>query len=209
MSEACGCKVGRSIEKYNLVGLNEELARRHADEDASLRDLAAFVNQRILATAIAEAGSLDAETEVFGAMDSDEAVRRIYARLTDETTPIERETRVRMRLKQDGIEIDRIEADWVTHPTIRTHLRSCLGHDTSPSPGIDPEGAHQTIEWARSRCRGVVERTIERLQASNHVSITRPDVAVTIRITCMECQETYRPIDLIAATRCGCPEHPS
>ena len=182
-------------EQYGLDALDAELERRRREDGESLRALAAFVNERVVA---AELDALDerASEEAFGALDLDGTAEAVYGAL-DGDDP-ERRARVRARLEQAGIDVGRVESRWVTHPTVRGHLRDCLDVDTSRSTGIDREGAIDTIEWAKARCVGVIERTFTRLHAAGLVDVADAEVTVSVRVACPECGGSYRPRDLVA-----------
>ncbi|MFQ3320494.1 MAG: hypothetical protein ACI80F_002577 [Natronomonas sp.] len=199
----CSCKVGRGIERYELENLNSELLHRRQDDGMSLRDLADYVNQRILAAALTAAG-VDVTTTLYGAVSSDDALTALYETLANDDTPAEREARVRTRLTQRGIDVEAVEADWVTHTTVRTHLRKCLGTTTRRATTITPDDARDTIEWSRTRCANVAGQTFERLRNADIVSTGSLDITVTIQITCTSCGETYRPNQLLTSRECAC-----
>ena len=205
-SSQCGCKVGRAVETYGLDDLDAELRRRRREREASLRELAAYTNRRILAAAldVVPADVFDGDSELFGALGRSEAVEAIYGALADDDVPPGRRARVRTRLEQTGIDVDEVTGDWVTHPTVRTHLRECLDIDTSSRRTVDLDDATNTIEWARSRCVAVVERTLDRLQSAGGIAVTEADVSVSIRITCTECRASYSPAELVSRGRCAC-----
>lgn len=202
-SSNCSCKVGRKITKYGLNDLDTELIRRRQDVDASLRELAAYINQRILAAALSE---IDAEitAAVYGAVSDDDALTVLYETLADDDVPADREARVRTRLTQLGVDVEAVEADWVTHPTVRKHLRQCCNVETSRNASITLDDARDTIEWARTRCARVVNRTFERLQDANLVRTGNREVTVIIQITCTACRNTYRPTQLLDKSACAC-----
>ncbi|SER38108.1 rod-determining factor RdfA [Natrinema salaciae] len=201
--QPCSCKVGRSVERYELDGLNDELRRKRFDEEASLRELADFVNRQILAAAI-ESTPLDLTDIAYGAVSPDDALSAVYETLTSDSVAADREVRVRTRLEQQGVDIAAIESDWVTHPTVRGHLNDCLGIDTSRSARITPDESRDTIEWARTRCARIVEQTVSRLVTSGHLAIADFDVTITIQITCGECGRTHRPTELLEQRSCSC-----
>lgn len=201
---ACSCKVGRVAERHGLDTLDEELVRRRREEDASLRALADVVNRRVLSAVLAAHGVDGGTNDVFGAISGERAVEALYEALAGDDARPERRARVRTRLEQHGIDVTSVTADWVTHPTVRNHLRDCLGIDTGRGGGITVEDAVDTTEWARARCTGVVARTFERLADADLVRTGELDVSVTIRLTCETCGNTYRPNRLIEAGGCAC-----
>lgn len=198
------CKVGRVADRRGLDGLDDELVRRR-EAGESLRALADAVNRRVLAGALEAAGVDDRGDELFGALAGERAVEAVYDALAGEAEPA-RTARVRTRLEQHGVDVDALEDDWVTHPTVRRHLRECLGVDTAREPTITAEDAVDTVEWARARAAGVVERTFERLHAADLVRTSDLDVTVTLQLTCAACGNTYRPRELLDRGGCACED---
>lgn len=199
----CSCKIGRNIDRYDLDGLNEELRHRRDAKNESLRALADYINTRVLEAALADAET-DLTNVAYGAVSTDDALSAVYETLTSDETPPDREARVRKRFEQHGIDLERIESDWVTHPTVRSHLNDCLHIDTTRQTRITGETARNTIEWARTRCGRVVEQTISRLVSAEIVAIRDVEVSVLIQITCSECGTTYRFGELLEDGSCKC-----
>jgi hypothetical protein len=202
-TESCSCKVGRTAESYGLGDLDAELRRRQ-EADASLRDLADYTNRRVLEAALA-AAPVDLTDSLYGAIDDEDAVGVLYEALSSEETPTERVARVRTRLVQQGVDIEAIRSAWVTHTTVRTHLRDCLDVDTSREASIDIEEGRNTMEWARNRCANIVGGTLERMRSAGLLSTGPLDVSVTVRVTCTDCGASYRPDRLLSARECDCP----
>ncbi|WP_276259125.1 rod-determining factor RdfA [Haloglomus litoreum] len=203
-TDSCSCKVGRSIESYGLGGLDAELVGRRNESDASLRDLADYTNRRILEAAL-DAAAVDLSDALYGAVDDDDAVGVLYDVLAADDTPTERVARVRTRLTQQGVDIDEVQSDWVTHTTMRTHLNECLAVDTSREASITLDDGRDTIEWARNRCASVVEQTLERLRNAGLLTTGPLELSVTIQVTCTDCGSSYRPDELLAERACDCP----
>jgi len=199
----CSCKVGRMGRKYDLDGVNEELRERRAEREMSLRDLADYFNQRTLKTAIERAG-LDLTDVAYGAVSPDDALAEVYETLTSDTVPADRKVRVRTRLEQRGVDVAVLESDWVTHPTMQSHLNECLGIDTSRSSQIGQEDSRDTIEWARARCAKIVDQTVSRLVSSGVVTVSDHNISVLINISCSDCGQTYRLSELLNERSCAC-----
>ena len=202
-TETCSCKVGRSADSYRLDGLDTELVRRRREADASLRDLADYTNRRILEAALG-AASVDLADTIYGAVGDDDAVEVLYDVLAGDDTPAERVARVRTRLSQEGVDVEAIRSDWVTHSTVRTHLRECLDVDTSREASISVEDGRDTMEWARNRCTNIVRETLARMRSAGLLATGPLDVSVSIRVTCTDCGATYRPDALLSARECDC-----
>lgn len=201
--QRCSCKIGRNIDRYDLVGLNEDLHHRRDGRDESLRDLADYINKRILEAALSETG-IDLTNVAYGAVSSDGALAAVYETLTSDMAPADRKARVQKRFEQNGIDVEEIESHWVTHPTVRSHLNECLDIDTTRRTRITPETARNTIEWARTRCGRVVEQTVSRLVSADIVAICDIEVSVLIQIMCSECDTTYRFGELLEEKSCDC-----
>lgn len=199
----CTCKIGRGIERYGLDTLDSELIHKRHEEEASLRDLAEFTNCRILAAALSEVGA-SVSGDIYGSVNEEEALAAIYRALNGNDTPAEREARVRTRLEQIGVDVDAVEDAWVTHPTVRSHLRKCLGVDTRRDSTITYKDTRDTIEWSRTRCSRIVEQAVGRLGSSDLLSTGPIDVTVTIHVTCTDCGSSYRPDKLLRRGRCDC-----
>lgn len=202
-TDVCSCKVGRGIERYGLDDLDAELVRRRREADASLRELADYTNRRILGAAL-DSASVDLDDALYGAVDDEDAVGVLYQALAGSETPTERVARVRTRLVQQGVDIETIQSDWVTHTTVRSHLRECLEVDTSREASITPDDGRDTIEWARNRCANIVGETLERLRRADLLATGPLETSVTIQVTCSDCGATYRPGRLISERACDC-----
>lgn len=202
---SCECKVGQAATRYELTDLDIDVAERHQD-GASLRNLADFVNREILRSAIHRAdGDLLRDSEhVFGALDEDNLVGAIYEALSGDDVPYNRDARVRTKLEQASVDIESVESSWVTHMTVRSHLRDCLDIDTSSSADITADQGVDTIQWAVARCRGVVEETLNRIRSAEGLHISEPEVDITVRIACIECGATYSPTELLEEGHCDC-----
>ncbi|WP_254274422.1 rod-determining factor RdfA [Haloarcula marina] len=178
----CACKIGRNAEKYGIEGLDEELLRRR-DDGASLRRLETVVNEMILRATLRRA-----ETDVIG------DVSTMYRRLTDDDASAGERTEVREWLTRAGGDPDALLDDFVSYQTVRTHLRECLDVDTNREATLTVEDAKGTVEWARSRSAGIVERTIERLQKTEGFHSGQVEVGHVIRVSCSDCGKSY-PIE--------------
>lgn len=197
----CDCKVGRSIASYDLTRMNERLRERYAGS-ASLRDVTDDLNEAMLGTVLERSGAL-ADIELFGALDERSTLETIYERLSGEGTTAER-VRVETRLEQAGVDLEALRDDWVTHPTVRTHLRECLGVDTSAGASIDPDDATDTIAWARTRTERIVANTLSRLATAGEVEYEDVDVHAAIQVTCQQCGRTTSVDSFVAAGGCSC-----
>ena len=189
----CSCKLGRNLEAYGLDDLHETIRRRRRDGD-SLRDLERFVNRSLLDAALRRAGA-----DVIGDVDG------IYDALTGDDVSAGERTEVRERLNHAGVDVAGVESAFVSYQTVRSHLRECLDVETARESRISVDDARGTIEWARSRSEGIVERTLQRLDAGDEIEAGDVDVSHVIRIDCPDCGASH-PIDqFVDRGGCDCP----
>jgi len=193
-TEKC-CKVGRVAAKRGLTRLDDELRRRRG-AGASLRDLEGFLNERVLERALDEANEA-----VVG--DPESLCRTLQSSDVDAG----RKAELRANLERAGVDVDAVEDDFISHQTIRDHLRDCLDVDTSRETRIDRERGHTTISWAQSRSQAVIEQTLQQLRNAGELATGNLDVTQTARVTCTDCGATYRLDELLDSASCECGDH--
>lgn len=172
-------KVARVIRKYDLEGLGAELEElwTRGDDRYSLRDLATEFNRRVLHAALRNAGQSVTRHDV----------DHLHSVLTDEDVSEGARIQKRRELERDGVDVEAVERDFVTHQTIHTYLREFRNAEHEKS-SMDPiERARQTIERLRSRSAAVTEQTVDRLNESGHVEGGDLETYVEIRVHCDAC----------------------
>jgi len=193
-SNAPCCKIGRGIETYDCNGLNDELVHEYRDADASLRDLERVINEAFTTAALEAAGSpTDRDpADITAILRGDDESKRQQARLETE-------------LDQVGVDVDQLQRDYVSFRTVKTHLNEHLGIDTSRNESITLDSAESIIEWAETRCTGVIKRTLQRLSNADEATIG-DDFTVNIspRITCHECNSTLTVREFVGNEGCSC-----
>ncbi|WP_158059246.1 rod-determining factor RdfA [Halorussus halophilus] len=191
-------KVGRIIAERTLEGMGEELERRwtgEGREQSSLRELADYFNQRVLRE------TLDAQNvEVL-----DGEVENFYELLTGDDVSGGMRVQTERRLERDGIDVDRLKNDFVSHQAIHTYLRKYRGAEATSNDSEDKvEETRTTIQQLRSRVQAVTETSLDALRTANELRIGRFDVYVDVRVTCNDCQSQYSVGDLLDRGRCQC-----
>ncbi|MDS0261294.1 hypothetical protein NDI56_17990 [Haloarcula sp. S1CR25-12] len=189
---ACSCKIGRTAETYGIEGLDDRLLTDRED-GASLRRLETVVNEAVLRAALRGAD-----------IDYVRDVSAIYRKLTDDDTSAGVRTETEAWLSRTGVDPDELRGDFVSYQTVRTHLRSCLDVDTTRERSLSVEDAEGTIEWARSRSSGIVERTIERLRDTDGFHSGSVDVTHVIRVSCADCGASYPVETFLERGGCDC-----
>jgi len=112
--------LGRAIERFDLRDLDDEFVARWRGEGTDrtgVRDLAEHANVTIL----------DAALEREGVRPLGDDVEHLYEQLTDDGVGSGSRTAVRNRLTTEGVAIEEVESRFVSHQTVHSHLRECLG----------------------------------------------------------------------------------
>lgn len=194
----CGCKVDRKAEEYELANLNEELYHRHQERGASLRDLESYVNMQMLDRVLQD-------TDIV-LLDGVESVYRVLA--GDDVSEGKR-AEIRSRLERAGIDVDKLENDFVTYQTVRKHLREALDVDTGASKTLDASDADTRIRRLQSRSEAVIAETLEQLRRGEKLKTGKLDPVMSVRVTCENCGDSFRLRDLLENGRCRCGGTPS
>jgi hypothetical protein len=185
-------KVERLISAYDLEGIGSELARRWQGVDgerASLRDLAAYFNCRLLEASLDENVVTDVAT--------------LYDDLTSDD--VGAQSRTRTRLERAGVDVDQLEADFVSHAAVRTYLR----HEdvTLPEDDTDQvEAEARHIQRLRTRTATVTQDKLDQLQATDRIDTGDLRVFVDVQVLCEDCGSQYDIDRLLETRNCDCTD---
>lgn len=194
----CGCKVGRVADSYGLTAIDDRLAGRWLGEHgerSSLRELERHFNEAVLRAAMRDVGldPLDGE------------VTHIYELLTDEGSSGRMQVRATRRLRRGGIDLDDLQRDFVSHTTIGSHLKECLG---VPPPNRDDEDQIEKVEERifkmQSRAEAVIRGSLEHLRDTGRLRAGELDVFVGARVVCDRCGTQYDVGEFIDGRGCEC-----
>lgn len=190
-------KVVRLIDEYGLDSVGAEMEYRWTSEDddrMSLRELADYFNQKLLAEAMIDAGMKPLSGEV----------ENIYWLLTGDDVSGADRTRARRRLSREGIEVERLEDDFATYQAIRTFLREHRGveYATDDRPRIEIET--ENIQKLRGRMVSVIEEKLDQLIKGGHLHLGNSRVLADINVLCADCGSRYDIDELLESGRCNC-----
>lgn len=184
-------KVSRVIDSYDLNGLGDELVTRWVDEGESLRALADEFNRRVLTGAMRDAGTNPIEGEV----------ENTYRLLTGDDVSGGVRTEARRSLERDGVDVEQLERDFVSHQAVHTYLTKHRGvsKETEPEDSAETlEKNQRTIQQLKGRTRAVTTNIIENLRDTGRLDVEDFDVIVDVRVIETETGETYDVADLFA-----------
>jgi len=106
------------------------------------------------------------------------------------------------------IDIDQLTGDFVSHETVRRHLKDHLGVSTSRGGFESASDLEAALETYQRQYVNAVEGALERATRNGIIAGESFSVYRT-RIECSACGTTYRLEDLLAAGGCDCNSDPS
>lgn len=191
-------KVGRVISKYDLLGLHEELPDRWLGEgrdEQSLRELADSFNTAVLHETMksADLQPLDGEVE------------NAYRLLTGDEVSSGTRIAKRNELEREGVDVDAVENDFVTHQAVYTYLTEVLDVSKGNQEDGDPLEKHsERIDRLRSRTEAVAGNSLDSLINNGALAVGDPEVSVTIQVYCHQCNRQYPFSSLMTQGGCDC-----
>lgn len=191
-------KVERIIDRYDLE-MGEVLERKWLGQDGddhSLRDLAKELNLAILERSLAEHERVLSEPEL----------ETTYRLLRGEDGTRASQTKIRRDLAADGVPIEEIESDFVTHQAVYTYLTEGRGVSKERKSDHNPERSRETINRLVSKTRIVTKSELERLRSAEELTLGEFDTVVSVTVTCSECGTHGTVSELLDAGGCNCSE---
>lgn len=191
------CKVGRLIAVHDLEDMGEYLERRWTGdgaEQASLRTLADEFNRQLLRVALANAGRNPVEQDV----------ETTYEVLTDDDVSEGSRTQKRLELSRDGVDVDALLEEFVSHQAVHTYLRRYRGAKRERSPADQIDSDVQTLRRLQSRAGSVTRDAVERSANTDRIDVGDFDVLVDVRVLCEDCGADYEAVELLKRGGCDC-----
>ncbi|MFB6150511.1 MAG: rod-determining factor RdfA [Haloarculaceae archaeon] len=190
-------KVERVIREYGLEGLGEELERYwlgEGRERRSLRELADLFNRRVLESALNDANVMTLQGEL----------ANTYDLLTGDDITEGARTQVRNRLEREGVDVDDLLDDFVSHYAIHTYLREYRGLEYEEDDQDQREKSVETVQRLTSRLTAVTRRNIENLRSTDRLDVGPVDVITDVQVVCEDCGRQYDAVELIEEGACRC-----
>lgn len=193
---SCECKVGRVSHEYGLDDMDAALATRWRGDDGeahSLRDLEAVFNRAVLRAALQRANVEVLEGEL----------ENTYRLLVDDDVSAGSRTQAANRLERDGVDVESVRGDFVSHQSIHTHLRECLDVQKERERKDPVQSARDTIFAMESRTEKVVDNHLARLQDGDF-DLDGYDIFVDVTVACESCGRHHDVGALLDAGGCDC-----
>lgn len=189
-------KVGRVLEDYDLLSLDKKLDEMWLGTDSqepySLRELSDHINKQLLRTAMerADIDPLDGETE------------ETYRILTDDDIDeIVCENTVR-RLEREGVEVEQLESDFVTHQSVHTYLTK-FRNTKRETRERDEVSVGEELEAELTRD---AKESLDSFVREGRISLGDFELDLDVRVHCEDCTQTYTLEELLSEGRCNCDE---
>lgn len=194
-SSGTNTKVARVIREYDLDGMGAQLEASWTGERGdrtSLRDLADEFNKTVLEAGLRRDGGSSLSVDVSSTYDA----------LRGESGSAA--TRARRRLEREGIDVDELRSDFVTHQAVHTYLKQ--ERKASLPAGEDNIVDHkvETIEKLQGRVSAVTESTITSLANADELDKNNYDVLVDVRTVCPDCGADVPVGELLRRGGCSC-----
>lgn len=191
------CKIDRVSAKYNLDGLDQELICdwTGSGETRSIRELTTEFNERILARSLNDVGVLTKDGEI----------ENLYHLLTDESVSSADRIQARSELEREGVPVETLESDFVSHQTLYNHLTDCIGvSQQTPGKGERLDSNREKLGALQNRTAAVTEDTVDQLRRNDVVAIGEFDVFVSTTVTCTDCETQFTVEEFLDERQCSC-----
>ncbi|OYR67658.1 rod-determining factor RdfA [Halorubrum ezzemoulense] len=193
-------KVGRVIRAYDLDGMGANLEAAwtgESGERTSLRDLADEFNEAVLRAALGEVGVSSLSVDVSSTY---EAIRGNSGSSA---------TRARRRLEREGVDVDEVTSDLVTHQAIHTYLTQEREASLPDASEDIAKRKVETVEKLQGRMSAVAESALTALANADELDRADYDILIDVRAVCQNCGTDAPVSELIRRGGCGCASDPT
>lgn len=190
-------KVARVLETYDLEAVGDELAESWVGETGerrSLRELAEYLNKRIIERVLQESG----EEPFPGEVDT------VYAAAKESDTSRGLEQEVRGRLDRAGVDFEELERDLVSYQAVRTYLKSDRGVEYTREERDPIDSARTQIQRLVGRLRAVSEQRLDDLDENGTLTLGSHNILVNVQVYCEDCGRQYSVEEILENGGCEC-----
>lgn len=190
-------KVARVLGEYDLAELGDELVAKWtaAENRMSLRELADYFNKRLLEARLDE----QRVDTLAGEVDN------LYELLTGDDVTSGTRIEAEHRLREYGVDVDDLTADFVTRQAIHTYLtkhREATYDDPDTADVLDRRLAE--LQRLKSRQQAVTEQTLSSLESTDRLDLGEHRVHVSVQVQCGDCGRQFEVGELLERGGCDC-----
>jgi hypothetical protein len=190
------------VAEYDLNGIGDELERywtRETDERMSLRELAEYFNESLLAHVLQRnaTSTLDGEAKNY------------YRLLTDDDVSSGKRVEATNRLEQRGVDVEQLQSDFVSRQAVHTYLtqeRSATYDESQLSKADRVEDRIETISRLKNRLSAVAEGALSTLSESDDRLSGDAQVLVLVQVQCDHCDNQYPITEFLSNSGCDCQD---
>lgn len=193
-------KLAKLIQRYGLTGLGDELVEywtRETDDRKSLRELADFVNEELIAKLLQDAS----QTMLAG------EAANYYRLLTADDISSGMRIQAENQLERHGVDVEQLREDFVSRQAIHTYLtqeRDATYDRSGPSDNERIDASIDTIGRIKNRLVAVAERSLSELAGSSRLSSGETRVTVLVQVQCLHCDTQYPITEFLKNGGCDC-----
>ncbi len=188
-------KISKIAEKYELENIDDFLIQHWTAEESerkSLRELADMFNQKVLFAAATNSKFTNSELEQY------------YSILADNNAAQSEQVRLRRQLEKEGIDIEEVRSDFVTHQTIYTYLTDVVNAEPPEQLTTTIESKLQTIDKLAGKTAVVGNKSLKELSNVDKITERNYRVVVDVTVICEHCQSSYQFEELLNNGGCDC-----
>lgn len=190
-------KLSRVIDEYGFDELGKQIEDywvADASDRYSLRELAEYVNHHLLRAVMhdADLDPLDGEVE------------NTYRLLTDDDVSSGTHTQARRRLERAGINVDQLDADFVSRQAVHTYLTKVREVSYTTDEGDPVENEATNIRRLKRRMTTMIDGKLAQLRDADHITLGEFEVLLDMRVLCENCGTQYQVSKLLENRSCKC-----
>jgi hypothetical protein len=135
-------------------------------------------------------------------------VENLYRLLTDDETSEGVRLEARRRLEREGVDVETVQRDFVSHQSIHTYLKEHRNatYDRTQNAAERVSKARETVLSLQNRTEAVTRGTIETLRNAGALDLEEFEVFVDVRVACDECGRYYEVDELLDRGGCSCQQ---
>jgi hypothetical protein len=190
-------KLNRVIDEYGLGELGKQIEDywlADAGDRYSLRELAEYINHQLLRTVMqnADMDPLDGEVE------------NTYRLLTADDVSSGSRTQARRRLERASVDVDQLDADFVSRQAVHTYLTNVRGVTYTDDEGDPVDREATNIRRLKRRLSTITNGKLDQLRAADQLTLGEFNVLLDLRVLCEDCGTQYQLSDLLDTRTCEC-----
>jgi hypothetical protein len=132
-------------------------------------------------------------------------VENTYRLLTDDDISSGVQVEAETTLERNGINVDELKNDFVSHQTIYTYLTKYRNVEYSSTEDSEQiEATINTVQRLQSRLIAVVENSLDSLRNSERLVLGEYSVFIDVQVLCEDCGTQFELLTLLRTGRCKC-----